>query len=128
MQTLKYGSFTYYVDHAVKGADFIHGYDSTGRLVVSLEGINDFSDFEYTGEFMAPEECLEEACNNVKYINGEFVRPDGTRVSGDFSDEHGNLNVPNNLKVGNKIILTPESYGDTLPATGEVGQLFFLKV
>lgn len=168
MQTLKYGSFTYNVDHAVKGADYIHGYDSAGNLIVSLEGISDFEDYEYTGTYMTPEECLEESCNDVKYVNGKFVRRDGTDVSPNVFDEEGNmqvpkdlsvggkltlapnsdlavpkdlrvggelllpegqpLNVPDNLDLGGALILSPENYGDTLPATGKVGQLFFLKM
>lgn len=130
MQTLTYGLFTYEVHHAVKGADYIHGYDYEGNLVVAFDGVTDFEDFEYTGTYMAPDECLEEPCNTVKHVNGKFVRQDGTVISSNNAyteDEQGNMYTNGNLRVGGAFILSPDSYGDTLPESGEVGQLFFLK-
>jgi hypothetical protein len=81
MQTLKYGALTYSVDHAVKGADYIHGYDSDGNRVVAFDGVADFSKFEYTGVYLAPEDCLSEPCNNVLHVGGKFVRQDGTPIA-----------------------------------------------
>lgn len=71
---------SYTVDHAVKGADYIHGYDADNRLVVSFEGITDFSVVTYDGEYMSPEVCLEESCNIVKYVADELVKSDGTPI------------------------------------------------
>lgn len=130
MQTLTYGLFVYEVDHAVKGADYIHGYDRAGNLVVAFEGVTDFENFEYTGTYMVPDECLEEQCNTVKHVNGKFVRQDGKVISGNNAyteDEQGNMYTNSNLSVGGAFILSPDSYGDTLPERGEVGQLFFLR-
>lgn len=105
-------SFT--VDHAVKGADYIHGYDENSNLIVSLEGIQDFSGISYNGEYMTPGGCLAERCNDVKFCDGVFKTRDGVTVLIPFS--------------AGPTILTSYQYGDELPTPGTPGRLFFKKV
>lgn len=81
MQTLKYGGLSYTVDHAVKGVDYIHGYNADGQRIVAFDGVTDFSDFEYTGTYLAPDKCLEEGCNVVKHVDGRLLRGDGKMLS-----------------------------------------------
>lgn len=81
MATLAYKGKSYTVDHAVKGADFIHGYNADSVLVVSFDGITDFSGFTYSDTYMEPEHCLAEGCNDVKYAVGGLVTRDGKPVS-----------------------------------------------
>lgn len=81
MEILKYGSLSYSVNHAVKGADYVHGYNASGELVVAFDGVADVDAIEYTGDFMAPESCAEEKCNDVKCVEGRVVLPDGTPVA-----------------------------------------------
>lgn len=81
MEILKYGDLSYEVDHAVKGPDYVHGYDASGDLVVSFEGVTNFGDIQYTGSYLSPDKCLSEACNRVMNVNGELVREDGTPVT-----------------------------------------------
>lgn len=78
MATLTYNGTSYTVDHAVKGADFIHGYDANAVMIVSFEGIKDFSAFDYDGTYMEPEHCLAEGCNDVKFAGGIWQTRDGT--------------------------------------------------
>lgn len=78
MATLTYNGESYTVDHAVKGADFIHGYDANAVMIVSFEGITNFSAFDYDGTYMEPEHCLAEGCNDVKYVGGRLMTRDGT--------------------------------------------------
>lgn len=77
----------YEVDHIVvdghtSGTDcFVHGYDAKGNLVVAFEGVSAYdlaANFYFPDGFMDPEECLQEPCNNVKFVNEAFVLPDGT--------------------------------------------------
>lgn len=85
MATLSYGGVSYTVNHAVKGADFIHGYDANNALVVSFEGVTNFSGFTYTGTYMAPADCLDEGCNDVKFHGGSLKKADGTTLApGDY--------------------------------------------
>ena len=77
MGILTYYDNSYTVDHVVKGADFIHGYDENAVLIVSFEGIVDFSGFTYDGTYMEPEHCLAEGCNDVKYAEGKWQNSDG---------------------------------------------------
>lgn len=70
MTTLKYNGQSYVVDHAVKGADYINGYDANGIGVISIQNIKDFSAIEYDGVFMNPEECAEEPCNIIRAPRG----------------------------------------------------------
>ena len=77
MAVITYLGTEYTVDHAVKGADFIHGYDADSVMVVSFEGINDFSGFSYNGTYMEPEHCLAEGCNDVKFVGGKWQTRDG---------------------------------------------------
>lgn len=81
MQYLIFKNTTYEVDHAVKGTDFIHGYDATGKVVVAFEGVTDFSVFEYDGSYLAPEDCISEPCNDLKYCAGKLQKRDGTAVT-----------------------------------------------
>ena len=80
MAVLTYNAKAYTVDHAVKGTDYVHGYDADGNVVVSVEGITDFSLVSYNGTFMTPEKCLEETCNNLKYCDGTVKTKDGREV------------------------------------------------
>lgn len=81
MAVITYLGTEYTVDHAVKGADFIHGYDADSIMTVSFEGISDFSGFSYSGTYMEPEHCLAEGCNDVKRVGGILVTRDGEAVS-----------------------------------------------
>lgn len=77
MPTLTFNGESFTVNHAVKGADFIHGYDDDSILIVSFEGISDFSAFTYDGTYMEPEHCLAEGCNVVKYVGGKWQTSEG---------------------------------------------------
>lgn len=77
MATLTFNSESYTVDHAVKGADYIHGYDANGILIVAFDGISDFSAYSYDGSYVNPEACFDETCNIVKYINGKLLTNNG---------------------------------------------------
>ena len=81
MGTLSYGGKSYIVDHAAKGADFIHGYDANGTLIVAFDGITNFSGFTYSGTYLDPKHCLAEGCNDVKYVDGELRTRDGTQIT-----------------------------------------------
>lgn len=81
MAILTYYDDSYAVDHAVKGEDFIHGYDADGILIVAFEGVTDFSGFTYDGTYMEPEHCLAEGCNDVKFVGGHLVTRDGNAIT-----------------------------------------------
>lgn len=68
MATLKFNDTSYIVDHAVKGDDYVHGYDESGVMLVAIEGIEDFSTVTYDGTYMSPEFCAEEECNKVRSV------------------------------------------------------------
>lgn len=80
MATLRFNETDYVVSHAVKGTDYIHGYNADNVCTVAIEGITDFSVIEYDGEYMAPEACLPEKCNEVLYVNGTLMRRDRTPI------------------------------------------------
>ena len=81
MGILTHYDSSYTVDHAVKGEDFIHGYDENAELIVSFEGIRDFSGFTYDGTYLEPEHCLAEGYNDVKFVSGGLKKADGTALS-----------------------------------------------
>ena len=81
MGILTYYDNSYTVDHAVKGADFIHGYDAEGIMIVSFEGITDFSGFTYDGTYLEPADYLDEDCNDVKFHDSSLKKADGTVLS-----------------------------------------------
>lgn len=140
MATLSFGGVSYTVDHAVKGADFIHGYDANNTPVVSFEGVTDFSGFAYDDTYMTPEDCLQESCNAVIYHNGMFKRPDGSTVGverklditltaggwveGDNSIFSQSVNVPN---VTANTFVKLQASDEQLMALVEDG-LMFIKV
>lgn len=70
MATLTINGTEYTVDRAVKGDDFVHGYDSAGTCLVSAEGVSDFSGISYEGVYMTPDSCVYENSNIVRKVNG----------------------------------------------------------
>lgn len=80
MATLTFNGKAYTVDHAVKGADYVHGYNASGNCVVSIDGVKDFSAIAYDGEYLAPDSCFAESCNEVRCVGGKLVKRDGTEV------------------------------------------------
>lgn len=80
MATITFNGESFTVDHAVKGDDFVHGYDADGNCIISIDGVSDFSDIAYDGVYMAPGDCLAEACNNVKYCGGELKTAGGDTI------------------------------------------------
>ena len=81
MAKLTFNGETYTVDYAVKGADFIHGYDSEGIKIISYDGISDFSDFGYDQSYLEPEEFFQELDNIVRHHEGALKRSDGNTLS-----------------------------------------------
>lgn len=77
MANLIFNSETFVVNHAVKGPDYVHGYDDNGKLIIAIEGVTNFAGITYDGEYMEPEQCLEESCNVVKFVNGRLVNNKG---------------------------------------------------
>lgn len=80
MATLTFNGESFTVDHAAKGADYIHGYDANGVLIVSFDGVTDFSGFTYDGTYMNPGDCMGESCNVVRRVGGKLVNSDGANV------------------------------------------------
>lgn len=80
MAKISFNGASYTVDHAVKGADYVHGYSADGVLVVSFEGVSDFSCITYDGTYLDPSACITEGCNDVKCVGGKLVKADGTPV------------------------------------------------
>lgn len=80
MATLSFNGISYDVDHAVKGADYIHGYSADGTCVISIDGITDFNVVTYDGAYMSPDACADEQCNAVRYVNNQIVTADGREV------------------------------------------------
>lgn len=80
MAKLTFNGVDYTVDHAVKGADYVHGYSAEGLCIISIDGITDFSVVTYDGTYLTPEVCFAEVCNDVRYVNGALVRKDGSTV------------------------------------------------
>jgi len=99
MATLTFNGSTYTVDHAVKGADYIHGYNAAGVCLVSIEGIKDFSVVTYNGTYLTPEVCFAEACNSVRYVNGKLVKQDGTEVKAAPSTHYHTVSQITDLKT-----------------------------
>lgn len=80
MATLTFCGESYTVDHAVKGADYVHGYNANGVCVVAFEDVADLTAIEYDGEYLAPEECATEVCNKVVYCGGKLKTLGGALV------------------------------------------------
>ena len=113
MATITCNGESYTVDHAVKGTDYVHGYNAAGELLVSIEGIKDFSGITYSGTYISPSVCLAEACNDVKFCSGILQTRDGAEIMVPFA--YG------------PTILSAYQYGDELPAPGIKGRIFFKK-
>lgn len=82
MATLTFNGESFTVAHAVKGTNYVHGYNANGECIVAIEGINDFGVVSYNDTYMTPDKCLDEECNTVRYVNGKLVNLNGTEVFG----------------------------------------------
>ena len=85
MANLTFNNETFVVNHAVKGADYIHGYNADGRMVACIEGIVNFDAISYDGEYMTPSACIEEACNDATYINGTLKTKSGATIPANYA-------------------------------------------
>lgn len=81
MAILTFNGNSYTVDHAVKGTDYVYGYDANGVCIVALDGVTDFSGVSYDGVYMSPETCATDPHNNVVYCNGVLSTPDGRNIT-----------------------------------------------
>lgn len=81
MASLTFNGNTYIVDHAVKGANYVHGYNANGECIIAIEGVSNFDKIRYSGAYLAPEACVNEACNEVLYVNGALVLRSGKSVN-----------------------------------------------
>lgn len=77
MATLTFNGTSYTVDHAVKGTDYVHGYDAAGVMVVCIGGVVNFNAITYDGSYMTPESCTEDPCNDVICSDGVLKTKDG---------------------------------------------------
>lgn len=91
MAVLKFNSKSYTVDHAVKGDDYVHGYNANGICIVSIDGVKDFSTISYSGTYLSPDECLAESRNDLKYCGNELLTNDGRPVQ---LSVHVNVTLP----------------------------------
>lgn len=100
MATITFNGESFDVDHAVKGSDYVHGYDVNGICVFALDGVTDFSGITYDGIYMDPRDCMAEACNNVKYCGGELKTADGEKVNLGLIETWTNSNAYNGYSSG----------------------------
>ena len=105
MATLTFNGESFTVDHAAKGADYIHGYDADGVVIVSFDGITDFSGFSYSGTYMNPSDCLAEKCNGAAYCGGVLKTRGGASIP---ASAIGLGNV-NNTSDANKPVSTAQA-------------------
>lgn len=114
MAILTFCGENFTVDHAVKGTNFIHGYDASGYCVVAFDNVEDLDAITYDGEYMAPEDCVAEGCNDVKQCSGYLVKRNGDRVT--------------DLRLDGMLFVNPDIAGATLPEPGHKTRIFFLEV
>lgn len=70
MATITFNGESFTVDHAVQGADYVHGYDAESNLVIAFDGVSNLSAISYDGVYVMAGNCLAEPCNDVKYCEG----------------------------------------------------------
>lgn len=101
MATLKFDGKTYTVDHAAKGTDYVHGFDADGNILISIDGVSDFSAIEYSDTYMSPTDCLTEVCNDLKYCGSALKTRDGRSVSiSDCGAATGDVNMDSHKITG----------------------------
>lgn len=105
MPTITFNGESFAVDHAAKGADYIHGYDANGVVIVSFDGIKDFSGYSYDGTYMNPSDCLAEQCNVAAYCGGVLKTSGGASIP---ASAIGLGNV-NNTSDANKPVSTAQA-------------------
>ena len=81
MATLTFNGNSYTVDHAVKGTDYVYGYDANGVCIVALDGVTDFSGVSYDGVYMDPKTCETDPHNEVVYCGNGLRTRDGRNIT-----------------------------------------------
>lgn len=126
MATLTFNGESYTVDHAVKGSNYIHGYDANGICVVAFEEVEDLTAISYDGTYMSPENCATEKCNTVVYCGGKLQTLGGELVNkavaveltaDGWSDGAQTVNVegvtPDSMVIVSAAPASREAYGDS---------------
>lgn len=113
MPTLTYFDMSITVDHAVRGKDYVHGYGSDGTCIATFDGLADVSIVGYDGVFMAPEECVEDPCNNVKHVGGALLREDGKEAT----HSHNASDINDGTLSYARLPIVPVSKGGTGAST-----------
>ena len=119
MPVLTFNGNSHTVDHAVKGPDYVHGYDVNGVCVISIDGVTDFSGIKYNGVYMDPEDCVTESCNDLKLYSGKIQTADGRPVTPKAIDA---LSMELLWENGN----TASNFGSQTVQTADVGHNFVL--
>ena len=114
MATITFNGESYTVDRAVKGTDYVHGYDADGGLVVSIDGVVDFNSITYSGSYLDPTSCAEENGNYAVYVSGALKTRSGTTVPQPGTD-YGTARV-RNISAGT----TDMTAGTTELASGDI--------
>jgi len=111
MAILTFNEVPYTVDHAVKGTDYVHGYNAAGVCIVAIERIKDFSAIDYDGEYLAPEACFAESCNEVRCVNGLLVLREGAVLSAKCIGATKSATISVDATTGDKsIVLAADGY------------------
>lgn len=129
MAVITFCGESYAVDHAVKGADYVHGYDANGVCIVAFEDVADLTAIEYDGEFMTPENCAEEVSNKVVYCGGKLMTLGGAMVCNAVTVELLPGGWANNAQTvdtegvtaGNTVIVSPAPSAGNFEAYTENG-------
>lgn len=88
MATITFNGESYTVDHAVKGADYVHGYDADGVMVCCITGVVNFDAIGFDGTYMSPSACLEETCNELAYTGGWTKNKNGATIPSNPAMHH----------------------------------------
>ena len=119
MATITFCGESFTVDHAVKGADYVHGYDADGNLVISLDGVSDFSGITYDGTYISPAVSFAEACNDVKFCDGILKTRDGAAIGATALQA---------LFAAGYTVISDKQCGPEFPTDAPDGTIFFKEV
>lgn len=91
MPTVTYNSETYTCTTALKGEDYIHLLDASGNMVVSFDGVADFSGFSITdGSWASPTEedfCPIAVIEDDGTIGKSSFKPSDIAKAGDITPD-----------------------------------------
>ena len=129
MPTVTYNDSSYTCTTALKGADYIHLLDGSGKMIAAFDGITDFTGFTITDGSWTTPTALKDSYMAVVRDDGVIVKgaynSNQTMTRAGYFDGSGDVNTATELNKWYEVCLAT-GVANLPPGSGHNGMLFVI--